>query len=81
MSSTGSTRPYQVHIGASYAAKPAELLPRFMRRRKDPVDFPETSDIYAWRTEMLKRPKRFPSTSAGEDFFYVQEVCRLHPDY
>lgn len=74
MSTTGIARPYQVHIGASYAAKPAELLPRYMRRRKVPIDFPESSDIVNWRQEMLKRPKGVSSVSAGEDFFFIQEV-------
>lgn len=77
MSTQGNARPYQVYTGASYAAKPAELLPRYMRRRRNPVDFPETSDIFQCRNEVLRRPKGFPSVSAGEDFFYIQEVPHL----
>ncbi|KAF8514031.1 phosphatase 2C-like domain-containing protein [Gautieria morchelliformis] len=64
-------RPYKFHIGASFAGKPAHPhdIP------KDPnAGFVNNNPIAAWRDNMLKRPKTVQSTSAGEDFFYVQEM-------
>ena len=61
-------RPYTFHIGASWAGKPED--PGDPRK----VPFPEDTLVGGWRDKMLSWPKHFPSTSAGEDFFFVQEV-------
>lgn len=63
--------PYKFHIGASWAGKPPDA--RAPRKQQD-IDFPIGSDIAIWKKSVLSWPKNFPSTEAGEDFLYVQEV-------
>ena len=64
-------RPYKFHIGASFAGKPAHPhdLPKSLG-----AGFLDDSPIALWRDDALKRRKAVKSTSAGEDFFYMQEV-------
>lgn len=67
--SYGTTRPFQFHIGASFAGKPAhpnEKPPKNAR-------FPD-GQLKEWRDKMLQWPKGIVSTQAGHDFFYVQEM-------
>lgn len=74
MSSSPPSRPFKVHVGASFAGKPPEYRPMTGRRRRPVIDFPADSDITSWRAHMLSRPKGVPAKTAGEDFYYVQEV-------
>ena len=64
-------RPYKFHIGAGFAGKPAHP---HHSTGKEPANFPSGSPIRTWRDNTLQRQKSVQSTSAGEDFFYVQEV-------
>ena len=75
LSSAPSDRPFRIHVGASFAGKPPEFRSSLALRRKPIKDFPPNSDIALWRAQMLSRPKSIPSKDAGEDFYYVQEVC------
>ncbi|EJD05929.1 uncharacterized protein FOMMEDRAFT_153275 [Fomitiporia mediterranea MF3/22] len=75
MSSAPPRRPFKIHVGASFEGKPPEYRATPGRPLKVATDFPIGSDIRAWRDAMLSRPKGVPSKDAGEDFFYVQEVC------
>ncbi|KAG1782482.1 phosphatase 2C-like domain-containing protein [Suillus placidus] len=71
-----STRPasppsrlYQFHFGASWAAKPPE-------KSRIHVPFSSDTTIGRWRDEMLGKWKNATSRpDAGEDFFFVTEVC------
>lgn len=65
-------RPFKFHIGASFAGKPEQL--RQSALGKDAEGFPKDSPIGIWRDSALKRKKSVVSTSAGEDFFFVQEM-------
>jgi protein phosphatase PTC7 len=62
-------RPYKFHIGCSYAGKPEDMAVRLKK-----VPFPEDTVIGGWRDKMLAWPKGVPFNTAGEDFFFVQEV-------
>lgn len=75
LSSSGLPRPYTFHIGASWAAKP--VTPRSLIQ----VPFPPDTPVGSWRDQMLARPKAVQSNSAGEDFFYIQEVHQPHTLY
>ncbi|KAH8117448.1 phosphatase 2C-like domain-containing protein [Phellopilus nigrolimitatus] len=77
ISSASSARPYKIHVGVSFAGKPPEVHERPARRRRPVIDFPGDSDIARWRAETLLRNKTTTSTTAGEDFFYIQEVSLL----
>lgn len=68
-------RPYKFHIGASFAGKPPH--PHDLPKSPN-TGFLNDNPIALWRDDTLRRRKTVESTSAGEDFFYVQEVrCRL----
>ena len=62
-------RPYEFHIGCSYAGKPEDPADKLRK-----VPFPEDTLIGGWRDRMLAWPKGVPFNTAGEDFFFVQEV-------
>jgi hypothetical protein len=62
-------RPYEFHIGCSYAGKPEDPTDKLRK-----VPFPEDTLIGGWRDKMLAWPKGVPFNTAGEDFFFVQEV-------
>lgn len=79
MSSAPPSRPFKIHVGVSFAGKPAEFRTVLQKRRNPIPDFPEGNDIARWRAEMLAWPKAVRSREAGEDFFYVQEV-RIRSD-
>ncbi|TEB36336.1 hypothetical protein FA13DRAFT_1752913 [Coprinellus micaceus] len=61
-------RPYEFHIGCSYAGKPEDPTDKLRK-----VPFPEDTLIGGWRDKMLAWPKGVPFNTAGEDFFFVQE--------
>ncbi|KAJ3527828.1 hypothetical protein NMY22_g9636 [Coprinellus aureogranulatus] len=61
-------RPYEFHIGCSYAGKPEDPTEKLRK-----VPFPPDTLIGGWRDKMLAWPKSVPFRSAGEDFFFVQE--------
>lgn len=65
-------RPYQFHIGCSYAGKPEDPNEKLRK-----VPFPPDTLIGGWRDRMLAWPKSMPFKNAGEDFFFVQEVRTL----
>ncbi|KAG6818125.1 hypothetical protein H0H87_000030 [Tephrocybe sp. NHM501043] len=65
--SSAPLRPYKFHIGASWAGK------NLSKGLKAPP-FPADSEIGAWRDQTLSRPKGIDSTSAGQDFLFVQPV-------
>lgn len=69
---TLAPRPYTFHIAASWAGKAEHG-----RIRK--VPFPPDTPIGAWRDKMLSRPKPVYNHDAGEDFFFIQEVCTVSP--
>ncbi|KAG1756795.1 phosphatase 2C-like domain-containing protein [Suillus paluster] len=60
-------RPYQLHFGASWAAKPPDPL-------RIHVPFPSDTAVGSWRDGMLRRWKHVMSKDAGEDFFFVTEM-------
>ncbi|KAF8575553.1 protein serine/threonine phosphatase 2C [Ramaria rubella] len=62
-------RPFKFHIGASFAAKPAHTHDDHLK-----AGFLPDSPIGLWRDNALRRTKAVQSNSAGEDFFFVQEV-------
>lgn len=62
-------RPYQFHIGCSYAGKPEDPNEKLRK-----VPFPPDTLIGGWRDRMLAWPKSMPFKNAGEDFFFVQEM-------
>lgn len=62
-------RPYQFHIGASWAAKPPDPVPLRVN-----VPFSPDTAVGRWRDETLGRWKSVRSRSAGEDFFFVSRV-------
>ncbi|KIJ25686.1 hypothetical protein M422DRAFT_273360 [Sphaerobolus stellatus SS14] len=65
-------RPFKFHIGASFANKPEH--PRLQAAlNKDNPGFLKDSPIGLWRDSTLNRKKAVSSTSAGEDFFFIQE--------
>ncbi|KDQ14074.1 hypothetical protein BOTBODRAFT_33185 [Botryobasidium botryosum FD-172 SS1] len=66
--STGP-RPYKIHMGVSYAGKPPFEDEADMSR-----SFPNEHPIAKWRDRLLKWPKGLPTTGAGQDFFYVQNM-------
>jgi protein phosphatase PTC7 len=66
--------PYRFHVGASWAGKPPDARPAADKAAFKP--FPKDSLIGQWRDRTLSRPKSVASTNAGEDFLFVQEVCR-----
>lgn len=63
------SRPYQFHVGASWAGKPPGPGPKRLN-----VPFASESVVGTWRDKTLSWPKMVNSKDAGEDFFYVQEV-------
>lgn len=75
-------RPFTFHIATSWAGKPSMGDDRVT----DDQPFPLESPIGRWREVMLdrdiglkkKRRGKDWVQDAGEDFFYVQEVCKLH---
>jgi hypothetical protein len=77
LSASLPVRPYAFHIGVSFVGKPDEgdeLLHAHPRISKP---FPTTHPVVPFREEMLAWKKEVPSNSAGQDFFYAQEVRRL----
>lgn len=68
------TRPYTFHIGASWAGK----APDSVELQK--VPFPSDGLIGAWRDKTLAQGQAARGRDAGEDFFFVQEVCISHFD-
>lgn len=65
-------RAFKFHIGASFAGKPENSrgqLPEEQTRL-----FESTSPIGIWKENTMRRKKSVKSTSAGDDFFFVQEV-------
>jgi len=62
-------RPYQFHIGASWAAKPPD--PVALRIN---APFSSETTVGRWRDETLGRWKNLRSRNAGEDFFFVSRV-------
>ena len=75
--STAPPRPFKFHIGASFAGKSDSL--RQSALGKDAEGFPKDSPIGIWRDSLLKQKKSVASTSAGEDFFFVQEAGLATP--
>ena len=76
-SSTGRLRPYAFHVGASFLGKP-DL--GHDERRLQPIitkPFPPQHPVVPFRDRMLSWKHEIPSTSAGHDFFYVQQVSKL----
>ena len=69
---TLAPRPYTFHIAASWAGKAED-------RRIRKVPFPPDTPIGTWRDKMLSRPKSAYNHDAGEDFFFIQEVCTASP--
>jgi hypothetical protein len=69
---TLAPRPYTFHIAASWAGKAED-------RRIRKVPFPQDTPIGVWRDKMLSRPKSVYNHDAGEDFFFIQEVCTVPP--
>lgn len=68
--------PYTFHLAASWAAKPIDSL---VLRSRSP--FPPDTAIGMWRDRVLSSKRRRNGRGgygdAGEDFFFVQEVCSL----
>jgi protein phosphatase PTC7 len=62
-------RPYQFHIGASWAAKPPSPQPLRIN-----VPFSADTTVGRWRDETLGRWKNAKGGNAGEDFFFVSRV-------
>lgn len=67
--SPSPSHPYKFHVGASWMGKPP-----FGRVHVKTKPFPADSPIGIWRDKALSWPKGIPSTSAGEDFFYIEEM-------
>ncbi|KAG6897566.1 hypothetical protein C0992_000154 [Termitomyces sp. T32_za158] len=67
--SSAPLRPYTFHIGASWAGKNTDA-----RKGRKAPSFPPDSDIGMWRDHTLSRPKAVNSTSAGQDFLFVQAM-------
>ncbi|TFK76454.1 protein serine/threonine phosphatase 2C [Pluteus cervinus] len=65
---TVSQRPYEFHIGASWAGKPE---PPGQRPK---VPFPADGLIGAWRDKMLALRQDTLTQDAGEDFFFIQQM-------
>ncbi|KAG6866906.1 hypothetical protein C0991_003821 [Blastosporella zonata] len=65
--SSAPLRPYKFHIGASWAGK------NISKGLKAPP-FPADSEIGAWRDHTLSRPSEIHSSSAGQDFLFVQPM-------
>jgi len=65
-------RPFKFHIGASFAGKPDH--PSRLSALQNKEGFAKDSIIGKWRDDTLKRKRTVKSTSAGEDFFFVQEM-------
>ncbi|KAJ8589716.1 hypothetical protein M405DRAFT_738115 [Rhizopogon salebrosus TDB-379] len=62
-------RPYQFHIGASWAAKPPSPQPLRIN-----VPFSADTTVGRWRDETLGRWKNAKGGNAGEDFFFVSRM-------
>jgi hypothetical protein len=71
--SAAQPRPYAFHVGVSFMGKPDEgdqsRYPYISR------PFLPTHPVIPFRERMLAWKKESTSGSAGQDFFYVQEVC------
>ncbi|KAG6890704.1 hypothetical protein C0995_005077 [Termitomyces sp. Mi166 len=67
--SSAPLRPYKFHVGASWAGKQANLS-----QGPNAPFFPPDSDIGMWRDHTLSKLKAADSTSAGQDFFFVQPM-------
>ncbi|KAF8605232.1 hypothetical protein BDV93DRAFT_490502 [Ceratobasidium sp. AG-I] len=66
-------RPYKIEVGVSFAAKPP--LEYKGRPKRRTVAFPADHPIAKWRDALLQwKPKRIITDSAGEDFFFVEQV-------
>lgn len=61
-------RPFKFHVGTSFAGKPDHP------HQTGFEGFARDSPIAIWRDSVLQREKSVNSLSAGEDFFFVQEV-------
>ncbi len=68
---TVSQRPYEFHIGASWAGKPE---PPGQRPK---VPFPANGLIGAWRDKMLALRQDTLTQDAGEDFLFIQQVITI----
>ncbi|KAA1471182.1 protein serine/threonine phosphatase 2C [Dentipellis sp. KUC8613] len=67
-------RPYRFHIGASWQAKPPDPPSKRHTMANTTQPFPPDSPIGKWREKTLSRPKAGSSKSAGEDFFYIEDM-------
>ncbi|KAF9512804.1 hypothetical protein BS47DRAFT_1330125 [Hydnum rufescens UP504] len=69
--SASQPRPYAFHVGVGFMGKPEgdELRHPYISR-----PFPPTHPVIPFRERMLAWKKDSVSGSAGQDFFYVQEV-------
>jgi hypothetical protein len=65
------TRPYRFHIGASFAGKKSLFGDEAAKPKRD---FSPSSPIYIWREEQLNWKKANGAKTAGEDFFFIQQV-------
>lgn len=65
-------RAFKFHIGASFAGKPENYHDQLSGEQTR--SFESTSPIGIWRENTLKHKKSVKSTSAGDDFFFVQEM-------
>lgn len=71
---TTPRRPYKIEVGVSFAAKPP--LEYQGRPKRKTVAFPSDHPIARWRDALLQwKPKRIITDSAGEDFFFVEQVA------
>ncbi|TFY72702.1 hypothetical protein EVG20_g301 [Dentipellis fragilis] len=73
-------RPYRFHIGASWQAKPPDPPSKRHPIANNTEPFAPDSPIGIWRDKTLSRPKAGSSKSAGEDFFYIEDVSLIFAD-
>ena len=75
-------RPFKFHVGVSFLGKPQQRNDKYTQGQI----FPD-GPLKEWRDHGLEWSKGLLSTSAGHDFYFVQEVCtpwitqRLHADF
>ena len=62
-------RPFKFHVGVSFLGKPQQRDDKYMQGQV----FPD-GPLKEWRDHALAWNKGLLSTSAGHDFYFVQEV-------
>ncbi|SRR5258708_9373100 len=72
----GRPRPYTFHVGASFIGKPDSGDDQQGPPLITTKPFPSQHPVVPFRDRMLSWERDIPSTSAGQDFFYVQEVSK-----